>query len=71
VGRPEGPGVNGIVDHVTGSTVAVNSVDPTGKTTHTTFSGEPRPGSNVFALCGTDADSVQVALTSDPTVASA
>jgi hypothetical protein len=35
--RPtESPGVSGIVDHVTGNTVAVNSIDPTGKTTHTT-----------------------------------
>jgi hypothetical protein len=36
VGRPQSPGVNGLVDHVTGNTVAVNSIDATGKTTHTT-----------------------------------
>lgn len=36
VGRPESPGVSGIVDHVTDNTVAVTSIDPTGKTTHTT-----------------------------------
>ncbi len=35
-GPAESPGVNGIVDSVTGNTIAVNGIDPTGKTTHTT-----------------------------------
>ncbi len=35
--RPAGSlGVSGIVDSVTGNTIAVNSIDPTGKATHTT-----------------------------------
>ena len=35
-GPAESPSVYGIVDSVTGNTIAVNSIDPTGKTTHTT-----------------------------------
>jgi Domain of unknown function (DUF5666) len=36
VGPAESPSVNGIVDSVTGNTIAVNGIDPTGKATHTT-----------------------------------
>jgi len=35
-GPAESPSVTGIVDSVAGNTIAVNSIDPTGKTTHTT-----------------------------------
>lgn len=35
-GPAESPGVNGIVDSVTGNTIVVNGIDPTGKPTHTT-----------------------------------
>ena len=35
-GPGQSPSVNGIVDSVTGNTIVVNSIDPTGKTTHTT-----------------------------------
>jgi hypothetical protein len=36
VGPAGSPSVYGIVGSVTGNTIAVNSIDPTGKTTHTT-----------------------------------
>jgi Domain of unknown function (DUF5666) len=36
IGPAESPSVNGIVDSVTGNTIAVNGIDPTGKATHTT-----------------------------------
>ena len=35
-GPPGSPGVNGIVDSVTGNAIAVNGLDPTGKPTRTT-----------------------------------
>ena len=35
VGPAESPRVNGMVDSVTGNTIAVNGIDPSGKATHT------------------------------------
>ena len=57
-GQPAGsPSVNGIVDSVTGNTIAVNSIDPTGKTTHTTVNVADTTTYNKHAV--TNAQAIQ------------
>jgi hypothetical protein len=51
------PGVNGTVDSVTGNTIAVNSTDPTGKTTHTTVNVTDTTTYNQHAV--TNAQAIQ------------
>ena len=57
-GQPAGsPSVNGIVNSVTGNTIAVNSIDPTGKTTHTTVNVADTTTYNKHAV--TNAQAIQ------------
>ena len=56
-GPAESPGVTGIVDSVTGNTIAVNSIDPTGKTTHTTVNVADTTTYNKHAV--TNAQAIQ------------
>jgi hypothetical protein len=56
-GPPESPSVYGIVDSVTGNTIAVNSIDPTGKATHTTVNVADTTTYNKHAV--TNAQAIQ------------
>ncbi len=56
-GEPASPGVNGLVSSVTNNTIAANSIDPTGKTTHTTVNVTDATTYNKHAV--TNAQAIQ------------